>query len=59
MRENFFTLGVVRPWHRLPREAVGAPSLETFKDGLDGVLGSLVWWEVSLLMVGGLKLDDL
>ena len=33
---------VVRCWHRLPREVVDAPSLEVFKDRLDGVLGSLV-----------------
>ena len=32
---------VLRCWHRLPREAVGASSLETFKARLDGVLGSL------------------
>jgi len=44
---------VVRHWHRLPREAVGAPSLEVFKARLDGALGSPVWWEVSLPMAGG------
>ena len=44
---------VVRPWHRLPREAVAAPSLEVFKAGLDGALGNLVWWEVSLPMARG------
>ena len=27
--------------HRLPREAVDTPSLEVFKAGLDGALGSL------------------
>jgi len=42
----------VRPWHRLPREAVGAPSLEVLKARLDGALGSLVCWEVSLPMAG-------
>jgi len=26
---------VLRPWHRLPREAVGAPSLAVFKARLD------------------------
>ena len=31
----------VRPWHRLPREAVAAPSLEGFKARLDGALGNL------------------
>jgi len=33
---------VVRWWKRLPREVVGAPSLEMFKTRLDGVLGNLV-----------------
>jgi len=49
----------VRPWHRLPREAVAAPSLAVFKARLDGALSSLVWWKVSLPMTGGLALDDL
>ncbi|KFO71019.1 hypothetical protein N303_09208, partial [Cuculus canorus] len=42
MRRNFFTMRVVRHWHRLPREAVDAPSLEVFKARLDGALGSLI-----------------
>ncbi|KFO71009.1 hypothetical protein N303_09198, partial [Cuculus canorus] len=42
IRKNFFTMRVVRHWHRLPREAVDAPSLEVFKARLDGALGSLV-----------------
>ncbi|KFO72546.1 hypothetical protein N303_09592, partial [Cuculus canorus] len=42
IRKNFFTMRVVRHWHRLPREAVAAPSLEVFKARLDGALGSLV-----------------
>ena len=29
---------------QLPREAVGAPSLELFKARLDRALGSLSWW---------------
>jgi len=33
---------VVKHWHTLPREAVGAPSLETFKVRLDGALSNLV-----------------
>ena len=40
------------------REAVDASSLETFKARLDVALGSLVWWLVTLLTAGGLKLDD-
>ncbi|KFO80343.1 hypothetical protein N303_02124, partial [Cuculus canorus] len=42
IRTNFFTMRVVRHWHRLPREAVDAPSLEVFKARLDGALGSLI-----------------
>ena len=50
---------VAKHWNRLPREAVGAPSLEVFQAGLDGALSSLVWWKVSLPMAGGLELGDL
>ena len=50
---------VVRHWHRLPSEAVDAPSLEVFKARLDGALGNLVWWEVSLPVAGGLELGEL
>ncbi|KFO81364.1 hypothetical protein N303_01567, partial [Cuculus canorus] len=42
IRKNFFTMRMVRHWHRLPREAVAAPSLEVFKARLDGALGRLV-----------------
>jgi len=28
----------------LPREAVDVPSLEEFKDRLEGILSSLIWW---------------
>jgi len=31
IRKKFFTLRVVRPWPRLPREAVAAPSLAVLK----------------------------
>jgi len=40
-RKKFFTKRVVRHWNRLPREAVEAPSLETFKARLDGALRNL------------------
>jgi len=32
---------VVRHWHRLPREAMDAPSLEVFKASLDAALSNL------------------
>ena len=46
-------LGVVRHWPRLPREVVDAPSLQTFKVGLDGALSNLIEWEMSPLKQGG------
>ncbi|KFR09483.1 hypothetical protein N306_02467, partial [Opisthocomus hoazin] len=42
IRNKFFTMRVVRPWPRLPREAVAAPSQAVFKARLDGALGNLV-----------------
>ncbi|KFV89624.1 hypothetical protein N327_03599, partial [Fulmarus glacialis] len=42
IRTTFFTLTVVKHWHRLPREVVDAPSLETFKVRLDGALSNLI-----------------
>jgi len=42
IRKKFFTLRVVRHWHRLPREAVDARSLAVFKNRLDGALSTLV-----------------
>jgi len=44
---------VVRPWPRLPREAVAAPSLAVLKTRLDGALRTLGWWKMSLPMAGG------
>jgi len=43
IRRKFFTQRVVMYWHRLPREAVDAPSLEVFKARLDVAQGSLTW----------------
>jgi len=34
--------GIMRSWNRLPTEVVEAPSLETFKIRLDGVLSNLM-----------------
>ncbi|KFM13313.1 hypothetical protein AS27_06491, partial [Aptenodytes forsteri] len=42
VRKKFFTMRVVGHWHRLPREAVDAPSLEVFKVRLDGALSNLI-----------------
>ena len=42
IRKKLFTMRVLRPWHRLPREAVDAPSLEVFKAKLDGALSKLI-----------------
>jgi len=50
IRNQFFMLRVVKPWHRLPREVVNAPSLGTFQARLDGALSSLVQLKLSLLM---------
>jgi len=36
-RKKFFTVRVVKHWHRLPREVVDAPFLETFKPGWTGL----------------------
>jgi len=33
---------VAKHWHRLPREVVEVPSLETFKARLEGALSSVV-----------------
>ena len=59
IRRKFFTQRVVTHWNRLPKEVVGAPSLEAFKARLDVALGSLVWWWANLHIAEGLKLDDL
>jgi len=42
MRNKFFTVTVVRRWHRFSREVVDAPSLAVFKARLDGALSTLV-----------------
>ena len=54
----FFTQRVVTHWNKLPKDVVHALTLEAFKARLDVALGSLVWWLVTLHIVGELKLDD-
>ena len=58
MRKKFFPVRVVRPWPRLPREAGAAPFLAGLKARLDGARSTPGWWKMSLLMAGGLELDD-
>ena len=53
VRKKFLTQTAVRHWHRLPREAVDAPSLEVFKARLDEALSNLIWGVASLPMAGG------
>jgi len=59
IKKKIITMRVVRPWPRLPREAVAAPSLAVLKARLDGALSTLGWWKGSLPMAGGLEPDDL
>jgi len=42
IRKKAFTIRVMKHWHRLPREVVEAPPLETFKARLDRALSNLV-----------------
>ena len=42
MRKRFFTERVVKPWNRLPREVVDAPSLSVFKRHLDNALNNML-----------------
>ena len=52
IRKIFFTMRVMKHRHRLPREVVNTPSLETFKVRLDGALSNLIKLKMSLLTAG-------
>jgi len=52
--KKFFTLGVVKHWHRLPTELADAPSLETFQVRLDRALSNLILLKISLPSAGRL-----
>ena len=54
INKKFFTMGVVKPWPRLPREVVDAPSLETLQARLAGALSTLSELKMSLLTAEGL-----
>jgi len=51
-KEDIFKMRVVKPWQRLPRGVVDAPSLETFTARLDGALSNLTQLKMSLLTAG-------
>jgi len=59
IRKKFFTLRVVKPWPRLPREAAAPLSLAGLKARLDGALSTPGWWKGSLPVAGGLEQDHL
>jgi len=42
IKREFFMMRVVKHWHRLPKEVVDTPSLETFKIRLDRALSNLI-----------------
>ncbi|KFV51549.1 hypothetical protein N341_08438, partial [Tyto alba] len=42
LKNKFFTVRVVRRWHRVPKVVVAAPSLGVLKARLDGALSNLV-----------------
>jgi len=54
IRKKLFTMRVVKHWHRLPREAVDAPSQETSKARLDEALSNLIKLKIPLLTAGRL-----
>jgi len=53
MRNFFFSSECGEGLEQIAQRSCGAPSLEVFKAGLDGILGSLSWWVTALSMAGG------
>lgn len=56
--KKFFTQKVVKHWNVLPRESVGAPSLQVLNARFDGAFSSLIMSGIPAV-VGVLELDDL
>lgn len=54
IRKKFFTVRLVRHWHRLSVEVVDVSFLETLKVRLDGALSKLTELQMSLFMAEGL-----
>jgi len=52
IRKNLFTMRVVKHWHRLPREVVGAPSVETFKARLNRLRATWSSWRCPCSLQG-------
>ena len=50
---------MVKDQNRLPRQVVDALLPGVLKVVLDGTLGNLIWWKVSLPMTRALELDVL
>lgn len=48
IRNSLFTVGLVKHWTRLSREAVDVPALGVFAARLDGVLSNLLQLKVPL-----------
>lgn len=45
VRKKFFSVRLVKSWHRLPREGLAVPPPEVSKTRLDGTLNNPVWWK--------------
>lgn len=50
--EKYFTMRVLKHWHRLHREVLDAPSLETFQVSLDRALSNPICLWISLFIAG-------